>query len=182
MAWGGAHMHVLLGILTAIVSILYALDRLGVDIGGMNPFYWYRRRSFTKKYGSDPIYSVDDPVHIAALLIIGAAKLDGDLTAGQKQLAQDQFVSEFSIDTKEATQLFGSAAHLLAAPQLLDSQLEKLVDRNQDTFAPDQANSLMQMIVKVASADGELSAKQQEFIDNVRAACVKAPIGEGPWA
>ena len=43
-------MHVLLGVLTAIVSILYALDRLGIDLGGMNPFHWYRRRAFAKKY------------------------------------------------------------------------------------------------------------------------------------
>jgi hypothetical protein len=175
-------MHVILGILGSIVTILYMLDRLGIDLGGLNPFYWYRRRGFAKKYGSDPIYSVEDPIHIAALLVIGAAKLDGDLTAEQKQMAEDQFVSEFSIDAREAVQLFGSAAHLLAAPQLIDTQLEKLAERNADTFSPDQANSLMQMIVKVASADGELSTKQQEFIDSVRAAYIRTPKGEGTWA
>jgi hypothetical protein len=176
------HMHVLLGILTAIVSLLYALDRLGINLGGMNPFHWYRRRAFAKKYGSDPIYSVEDPVHIAALLVIGAAKLDGDVTAEQKNMAQDQFMSEFSVDEREALQLFGSAAHLLAAPQLIDTQLEKLAERNKDTFSPDQAESLMQMIVKVASANGSMSAAQQEFIDSVRAAYIKAPRGDGTWA
>ena len=175
-------MHVLLGILTAIVSILFALDRLGIDLGGMNPFYWYRRRKFAKKYGSDPIYSVEDPIHIAALLVIGVAKLDGDLTAEQKQLAQEQFMSEFSMDEREASQMFGSAAHLLAAPQLIGEQLEKLADRNKDTFSPEQAESLMQMLVKVAAANGSVSASQQEFIDNVRSAYIKAPKGEGTWA
>ena len=163
-------MHVLLGILTAIVSILFALDRLGIDLGGMNPFYWYRRRAFAKKYGSDPIYSVEDPVHIAALLVIGAAKLDGDVTAEQKRLAQEQFMAEFSIDEREASQLFGSAAHLLAAPQLIGEQLDKLADRNKDTFSPEQAESLMQMLVKGAAAHGTVSASQQEFIDSVRSA------------
>ena len=43
-------MHVILGILSSIVAILYALDRLGIDLGGLNPFYWYRRRAFAKKY------------------------------------------------------------------------------------------------------------------------------------
>ena len=175
-------MHVLLGVLTAIVSILFALDRLGIDLGGMNPFYWYRRRAFAKKYGSDPIYSVEDPIHIAALLVIGAAKLDGDITAEQKRLAQDQFMAEFSIDEREASQLFGSAAHLLAAPQLIGEQLDKLADRNRETFTPEQSDSLMQMIVKVAAANGSVSASQQEFIDSIRSAYIKAPQGEGTWA
>jgi uncharacterized tellurite resistance protein B-like protein len=175
-------MHILLGLLGSIVTILYMLDRLGISLGGMNPFHWYRRRAFVKKYGSDPIYSIEDPVHIAALLVIGAAKLDGDLTAEQKQAALDQFVSEFSMDAREASQLFGSAAHLLAAPQLIDTQLEKLADRNKDDFSSEQASSLMQMMVKVASADGSLSARQQEFIDRVRSAYIKEVKGDGPWA
>ena len=115
-------MHILLGLLGSIVTILFIFDRLGIHLGGMNPFHWYRRRAFAKKYGSDPIYSIEDPVHIAALLVIGAAKLDGDLTAEQKNAAQDQFESEFSLDEREASQLFGPAAHLLAAPQLIDTR------------------------------------------------------------
>ena len=86
------------------------------------------------------------------------------------------------MDAREASQLFGSAAHLLAAPQLIDTQLEKLADRNKDTFSSEQASSLMQMIVKVASADGSLSASQQEFIDGVRSAYIKEPKGDGTWA
>jgi uncharacterized tellurite resistance protein B-like protein len=175
-------MHVVLGVLTAIVSILYFLDRLGIDLGGMNPFYWYRRRAFAKKYGSDPIFSVEDPIHIAALLVIGAAKLDGDITAEQKQLAMQQFISEFSMEEREASQMFGSAAHLLAAPQLIGEQLQKLADRNKDTFSPEQAESLMQMLVKVAAANGSISTGQQEFIDRVRSAYIKTPKGEGTWA
>jgi len=175
-------MHILIGFLGSVVTVLYLLDRLGIDLGGMNPFHWYRRRAFVKKYGSDPIYSIEDPVHIAALLVIGSAKLDGDLTAEQKKAAQDQFKSEFSMDEREASQLFGSAAHLLAAPQLIDTQLEKLADRNKDDFSSEQASSLMRMMVKVASADGSLSARQQEFIDGVRSAYIKEAKGEGTWA
>ena len=175
-------MHILIGLLGSIVTLLYLLDRLGIDLGGMNPFHWYRRRAFARKYGSDPIYSIEDPVHIAALLVIGAAKLDGDLTAEQKKAAQDQFVSEFSLDAREASQLFGSAAHLLAAPQLIDTQLAKLADRNKDNFSTEQASSLMQMMVKVASADGSISVRQQEFIDSVRSAYIREVKSDSTWA
>jgi len=40
----------------------------------------------------------------------------------------------------------------------------------------------MQMMVKVASADGSLSASQQEFIDGVRSAYIKELKGDGAWA
>ena len=91
-------------------------------------------------------------------------------------------MSEFSMAEREASQLFGSAAHLLAAPQLIGEQLDKLADRNKDTFSPEQAESLMQMLVKVAAANGSVSPTQQEFIDSVRSAYIKTPQGEGTWA
>ena len=175
-------MHYIIGLLGGLVTIFYLLDRLGIDVGGLNPFYWYRRRAFAKKYGADPIYSIDDPIHVAALLIIGSAKLEGELTAGQKQVAQEQFEAEFSLDAKEASQLFGSAAHLLAAPQLIDTQLQKLADRNRDRFSAEQAQSMVQMMVKVASADGDLSATQQQYIDGIRARFVREERREGTWA
>ncbi len=175
-------MHIILGALGSILTILYMLDRLGIDLGGMNPFYWYRRRKFAQKYGSDPIFSVEDPMHIASLLIIGAAKLDGDLTAQQKETAQRLFESEFSLSDKEALQLFGSAAHLLAAPQLIEDQLTKLAARSGDRFSPEQATSLIGMMEKVAAADGGLSASQQEFIAQVRSDFPSAVKREGTWA
>jgi len=32
-------MHIILGLLGSIVTILYLLDRLGIDIGGLNPVH-----------------------------------------------------------------------------------------------------------------------------------------------
>jgi uncharacterized tellurite resistance protein B-like protein len=175
-------MHIILGALGSILTILYMLDRLGIDLGGMNPFYWYRRRAFAKKYGADPIFSVEDPMHIASLLIIGTAKLDGDLTAEQKATARRLFEAEFSLSDKEASQLFGSAAHLLAAPQLIEDQLTKLAARSGGRFSPDQAQSLIGMMEKVAAADGGLSASQQALIAQVRNDFPSAAKPEGTWA
>ncbi len=175
-------MHIVLGLLGSIVTILFLLDRLGIDLGGLNPFYWHRRRAFVQKYGSDPIYSIEDPVHVAALMIIGAAKLDGDLTAEQKRVAQELFVTEFSLSSREASELFGSAAHLLAAPQLIDAQLRKLAARNAGLFSPDQAKSMLEMMSRVASADGALSSEQEDYINNVRSQYVRGDEPKGTWA
>jgi len=174
-------MHIVLGLLTTIVTVLYLLDRMGIDLGGLNPFYWYRRRAFARKYGSDPIYSIQDPMHGAALLVIGTAKLGGDLTASQKATANALFVSEFSIDSAEASQLFGSAAHLLAAPQLIGDQLQKLLERSTERFSREQAVSIVKMAEQVAAVDGGPAPVQSEFLDSLRTKLPVEPKGAGTW-
>ena len=175
-------MHILLGLLGTIVTILYLLNRLGVDLGGLNPFYWRRRRAWAAKYEGDPIYSVEDPMHVAALLIVGVAKLDGDLSAEQKKVILSQFESHFSLDSRAASQLLGSAAHLLGAPQVIDSQLNGVAENNKGLFSGDQAESMIQMMVEVISAEADPSAKQSEFIEFTRSLLVPMGKREGTWS
>jgi len=150
--------------------------------GGMNPFYWRRRRAWAKKYQGDPIYSVEDPMHVAALLVVGTAKLDGDLSAEQKKLTLDQFESKFSLDSQAASELLGSAVHLLGAPQVIDPQLKTLANKNKDLFAREQAESMIQMMMDIAKVDGDLSAKQDEYIANVRAIYISVEQEPGIWS
>jgi len=174
-------MHIIIGLLGSLVTIFYLLDRLGIDIGGLNPFYWYRRRAFSKKLTADPVYSIEDPLHVASLLVIGVAKLDGDLTAEEKKVAQEQFEASFSMSPRAASELFGSAAHLLAAPQLIDSQLQKLAHKNRDRFSREQAESMLEMMGRVAAAEGRPSEEQQRFIDAVRSQLSVAQEPVGTW-
>ena len=174
-------MHVILGVLTSVITILYMLDRLGIDLGGLNPFYWRRRRAWARKHDSDPIYSVEDPIHVAALLVVGVAKLEGDLSAEQKKTAQDLFESKFSLDARGASQLLGSSTHLLGAPQIVDSQLQGLVEKNKGRFSPEQADSMMQMMVEVASVDGELTTAQNEYVEGVRSRVAAPAQRQSAW-
>ena len=175
-------MHIILGALTTIVTILYLLDRMGIDLGGLNPFYWRRRRAWAKKYEGDPIYSIEDPIEVAALLILGSAKLNGDVSAEQRRVAQQQFESAFSMSEREALQLITSATHLLGAPQVIDTQLRGVIDKNKHQFTPEQARSMLDMMMEVAAADGDSSAEQREFVDFVRSQFAREEKGEGAWA
>ena len=175
-------MHVVLGVLTSIITILYLLDRMGVNLGGLNPFDWRRRRTWAAKYQGDPIYSVEDPMHVAALLIVGTAKLGGDLSAEQKKVILNQFESNFSLDDREASQLLGSAAHLLGAPQIIDSQLDGVAQKNKERISGEQAESLIKMMEEVASAEGEMTAKQNVFIASIRSLFVPNETSQGTWS
>lgn len=175
-------MHVLLGLLGSLITILYLLDRLGIDLGGMNPFYWRRRRAWAKKYEGDPIYSVEDPIEVAAILIVGVARLDGGMSAEQKRVAQGQFESVFSMDDRAAAQLLGSASHLLGAPQIIDTQLDGVIEKNKDLLSADQSQSMIEMMLAVTAACGDPTARQSEYIEKVKSQFAVQQKGEGPWA
>ena len=175
-------MHIILGALTTIVTILYLLDRMGIDLGGLNPWAWRRRRAWAAKYEGDPIYSVEEPIQVAALLILGAAKLNGDVSAEQRRVAQQQFRSVFSMSERNALQLITSATHLLGAPQIIDTQLRGVIEKNKDQLTPDQAKSMLDMMVEVAAADGDSTPEQREFVDFVRSQFAREENGEGLWS
>ena len=174
-------MHIIIGFLTTLVTVLYLLDRLGIDIGGLNPFAWRRRRAWAEKYKGDPIYSVEDPVQVAALLSLGIAKLEGDISAEQKQAALQQFESGFSMSASEAAQLFGSAAHLLGAPQVVDKQMKGLFERNTDRFSRDQAASVLDMMIEISSSSGSPTDAQKQFIEEFRLQFVAEKKEPGTW-
>ena len=175
-------MHVVIAILGALISILYLLDRVGIDIGWLNPFHWRHRRAWAKRHDTDPIYSVEDPLHVAALLVIGAVRLDGEVSAEQKRTALQQFRDTFSMDDKEAADLYTAASHLLGSPQVIDKQLSGLVERNRGRLSAAQSESMLQMLVKVASADGALSSAQRDYIDQLRQDFAHSKPQGGTWA
>jgi len=161
-------MHIIIGFLTSLVTIFYLLDRLGIDLGGFNPFHWHRRRVWLKRHGGDPIYAVEDPMEVAALFVVGVAKIDGDLTIEEKKVILAQSASGFSLDEREATQLLGSSVHLLGQPQLIGTRLGAVMNRPDDLFTPDQADSLVKMMTTVVSSNEHLSPEQTELIESMR--------------
>ena len=174
-------MHLVIGFLTSLVTIFYLLDQMGINLGGFNPFYWRRRRAWLKKYGGDPIYAVEDPMEVAALFVVGVAKIDGDITAEEKQSILAEFSSNFSLGEREASQLLGSTAHLLGQPQLIGAQLNAVLSRLDDFFAPDQADSLVTMMRTVVSSNEQLSSEQTDLIESIRDSFSGQVAKGGTW-
>ena len=81
-------MHIIMGILGSIITILILtnqLSRLGIDVGKLNPFAWYRRNKWQKKYHADPAFSLDRPMEAVAGLMYVMAKCSGEITREQKE-------------------------------------------------------------------------------------------------
>jgi uncharacterized tellurite resistance protein B-like protein len=178
-------MHILIGLISSIVALLYAFHRLaemGIYLGGLNPFYWRRRRAWRKKYQGDPIYALEDPMEVAAAIVVGVAKLDGDISASEKAEAIAKFAQSFSLSDKDALQLFASSSHLLGQPQVIGTQIDGLLERHRKLFTAEQIDSLVAMITTVTSADGALTAEQESYVGKVRLCAGTPPPADGTWA
>jgi len=173
-------MHIL-GLLVTLTTLLYLLDRLGVDIGGLNPFAWRRRRAWRQKFDANPIFSLSDPREIAAVLLVGVAKIDGDLTAEERQQLLDEFANAFSMSAKAASELLSSTVFLLGDMQVLNSQAAELLQRYQERLAQNQIDSLLGMIERVASIGGQTSPQQSELVAQIRAALAPDMSARGTW-
>ena len=178
-------MHIVLGFLTTVVTLLWLLHRLaemGIDLGGLNPFYWRRRRAWRKKYQGDPIYAVEDPLGVAALFVVGAARLGGELTAEDRNGVLAQFRRVFSLDEREANQLYTASAHLLAAPQLVGDQLDGLTSRHEQRFSGEQLESLFGMVQSVIDHGDPPTTEQAALVNALRDRLQPADAADKAWA
>ncbi|MEO0424672.1 MAG: TerB family tellurite resistance protein [Pseudomonadota bacterium] len=174
-------MHILIGLLSSLVTILWLLDRLGIDLGGLNPWAWRRRRHWRKKYTANPVFSIDSPMQTTALLVVATAKADGDMSAQEKQAIQAMFESTFQLSPKDASGLFLASSHLLGTGEEVRAQLKRVIDPSRDKFTDEQARSAVELLEQIAALGGGASELQRDFVGEARALLVRESPQPGAW-
>ena len=162
-------MAYLLGLLGLIVTGLVLLSRLadaGIDLGGLNPFLLRRRRAWRRQFEANPLFSLDDPMDVAAVLAVGVAKAGGDMSAEQKHTLLDAFQQTFGLDQRSAENLLASSAHLVADGQVLTDQVHDVIARSKERFTDDQIASTLSLLEAVAAVEGA-TGRQRELIARI---------------
>ena len=178
-------MHIVLAILGSVVTILILLNRLaeaGIDLGGLNPFLWQRRRKWRKAFEGNPIYRIDSPMDATALLMAATAKIDGDISSEQKRKILSLFVDEFKLSRRDAAGLLIASTYLLGDGRELRDNLEKVLKRSLDHFTQEQAQSAVALLQQVAEAEGAASELQNEIVDRASAVFREKFEPKGKWS
>ncbi|MBF7073400.1 TerB family tellurite resistance protein [Glaciecola sp. MH2013] len=163
-------MHIILGVLGALVTILILANRLqenGIDVGWLNPFSWARRRKFRKEYQMHPAYTLESPLDVAALFMVAVAKADGDITRAQKDKIFELFQSELKLSEKQATDLFGSSVHIFGRGDDVLDNPSRVLARTAESFTDEQVHSVLSMLDIIASVDGSPSEAQIKLIKKI---------------
>jgi uncharacterized tellurite resistance protein B-like protein len=174
-------MHIVIAAITAVAGLLWALNSLqrsGFDVNSLNPLLGYRRWQWRKTYGGRPIYKLDRPIDAAAVLLLGVAKADGDITSDQKKELLGMFQSEFGISRDEASDLLLASVHLIRDEIYLVDHLDKILERSAPKFEAEAATALLRMMRRMAALDGDMNSEQEKLInatDRYFAARTKPP-------
>ncbi|TGD76121.1 TerB family tellurite resistance protein [Mangrovimicrobium sediminis] len=172
-------MHVLIGLLTAIASLLYALDRLGVDIGWLNPWAWARRRRWRKQLSVNPAFNLNTPMEAVALLLVATARIDGDLSAEEKAELKRLFEDSFKLNSRDVSSLMSSSTFLLGSGDEVFQRPEEVLARSLDRFSPEQKDSSLEMLNTISGVGGTPSQAQQDFIARIRGSLFTEVAAQG---
>jgi uncharacterized tellurite resistance protein B-like protein len=160
-------MHVIIGVITAVAGLIWAvvaLQRAGISLSGLNPFLWLRRAEWRKKYSDKPIYALDQPLDVAAVLLLGVAKCEGEISSEQKRKLHQIFERDFRLASDEAADLLLASSHLIRNEIYLVDNLPKILDKSAAKFTSEQVSSLLSLMQRVASFEGPPNSEQQKLI------------------
>lgn len=173
-------MHLIIGFITALASLLYALEKLGVDIGWLNPWAWKRRRAWAKQYHANPAFSLESPMEVVALLLLATAKIDGELSLEEKNALKAMFETNFTLSAKDAAALFAASAHLLADGVEVCKRPKDVLARSLNQFSLQQKQSTVELLDRIASVGGAPSDIQSEYIASIKGVLFPTQ-GAGHW-
>ncbi len=177
-------MHYVIGFITAIAGLLWALNSLqrsGVDLNAFNPFVWWRRRQIAKFYGANPLHVLDNPMEVAALLMLATAKCDGEVSREEKQFLLQTFEKEFHVSAHEASSLLSQASYLLRDESDITGELEKILDRSRSSFTDEQIESTINLMEKTASLEGPPGKVKKALINETSRVLRAAQLQPGKW-
>lgn len=164
-------MHIILGALGAIITILVLVNRLketGIDLGWLNPFTWAHRRRWRKKYHADPAFSIQSPMQAAAGLMYVAAKCSGDISKEEKEFLIETFKSDFNLSNSEASDLLSSCAFIIKDEDSVVAKLDKYIEPSFERFSSEQLESTISLVDTTVSLSSCVNEKQQKLLTQLK--------------
>lgn len=177
-------MHIILAALGAIVTILVLVKRLsdaGINLSSLNPLAWRRRRNWQKKYDGNPIFSLKEPLEVAALLATSLAKIDGEVSREEKAILLSLFQSEFGKSEKEASDLLMSSVYLFGDGEDALNKPEKILQSSLEQFSKQQARSVVELLAAIVKIDAANQPEKEQYLARVRSVFDTQFKKSGTW-
>jgi len=180
----GVQMHIVLSVITALAGLIWAISSLqksGFDINSLNSFLWNRRNSWRKTHDAKPIYKLSELLDVAALLLLGVAKCEGEISAEQKNLLTSVFEKNFHLSADEASDQLLASSHLLRDEIYIVDNIQNILEKSSSKFSASQFSSLISLMEKVAEIDSPVNQEQQKLINATQQYFAKIKKGSNEW-
>ena len=172
----------ILGLVITFTMAMEALRRFGIDVGWLNPLTFFHRRAWKKKVTTPPLYALEHPVDVVAVLALATVQTTGAITVQQKTGVQALLREHLALTDNDAGSLWVASAHLLRNRPLALSELPDLLARSADKFTDYHLQTLKTVMRSAALIEPPVNAAQQQLIDAVDAYFAKKNAAKGPWS
>ena len=163
-------MHIIIAAITALAGLLFALNRLqesGFDLNSLNPFYWARRRAWEKQQ-VNPLYAIEAPRELGALLMLAVLLRGGSLTSDEKQRLLELWEGELHFSTAAARDMYSVASHLLGTDPNHGDRIEDIVRPALATMSDAQRRSIIDLVRRAADFDPAGRASRADLAREVQ--------------
>ena len=161
-------MHILIGLITAVGGLIWALvalQRAGFSFSSLDPFAWYRRRQWSKKHNAKPLHNLEKPLDVAAVLLLGIAKCEGEISTEQKKALLAIFENTFQQTPDQAADLLLASARMIRNEVYLVDQLPRVLEKSTPNFTNAHVSSLLKLMQQISTLEGDPNQEQIKLID-----------------
>lgn len=171
-------MHILLALVAALGTLGIILWRLhmaaeaakGLAETANEARGLIRGWRWRRKLAKNPLDLVQDPREAAAALMVAMAHSDGVLTERERQVILAEAVCRFEATERQAQELLAHARWLTRDVRDVDQCIARLAPLIRRTCDPDQICDVIEMVSKVAAAEGAPGAVEQQALDGLKRA------------
>jgi len=172
----------ILGLIITFTMAMEALRRFGIDVGWLNPLTFFRRRAWRQKVTTPPLYTLEHPVDVVAVLALAMVQATGAVTAEQKEGVLALLRQHLSLAEADASNLWIASSHMLRNRALAPGEVPAVLERSADKFTSYHVQTLRSVMLGAAQIAPPVSADQQRLLDAVDAYFAKKQAAAQPWA
>lgn len=159
----------ILGLIITFTMAMEALRRFGIDVGWLNPLSFFRRRAWAKKVQTPPLYTLEHPVDVVAVMALAMVQATGAVTVEQKDGVLALLRQHLGVDDAGAGNLWIASSHMLRNRPLAASEVPAVLERSADKFTDYHVQTLRSVMQAAAQIVPPVSAEQQQLLDAVEA-------------
>mgnify|MGYP003385294323 CR=1 FL=1 len=172
----------ILGLVITFEMAMEALRRFGIDVGWLNPLTFFHRRAWRKKVSTPPLYALEHPVDVVAVLALATVQTTGAISTEQKAGVQRLLRQHLNLGETDATNIWLSSSHMLRSRPLEPSEIPTVLALSVDKFTDYHIQTLRTVMQAAAEIEPPVNAAQRQLIEAVDKFFAQKKLATGPWA
>ncbi len=172
----------ILGLIITFTMAMEALRRFGIDVGWLNPLAFFRRRAWAKKVTTPPLYALEHPVDVVAVMALAMVQATGAVTVEQKEGVLALLRQHLGLGDADANNLWVASSHMLRNRALAPTEVPAVLERSIEKFTDYHVQTLRSVMQGAAQIVPPASAAQQQLLEAVDACFAKKQAAARPWA